>query len=379
MNRLRNLFRAFYYFLGASTGVFMPYWTLYLQSLGFNAKQIGELMTLALISRMVAPIFWGWIADRNGTCQMRIIRITLLVTCLIFSSVFLVLGYYWMGLVMILFIFFWNSVPLFEVVTLNTLCFSEHYSYIRLWASIGIIISSMIVGSLLSHWGYNLIPVILFMFLSMLWIVSLSIPEQMTHSESVSIRVVFRRPGVLAFLSTCLFMQAGHGPLYIFFSIYLATHHYSSTHIGLLWALSAIAEIGMFSIAPHLLQRFSLRQLILVSVFLAGLRWLIIGFFVDSSLLILLAQLLHAATSGLFHIAAIALILQYFTGNTQSRGQALYSSLSFGAGGAIGSFYSGYLWDLVGPEKTFLMAVAVTLVAFWSALHIQSDSSGSEN
>ncbi|MCK5889705.1 MAG: MFS transporter, partial [Methylococcales bacterium] len=68
------------------------------------------------------------------------------------------------------------------------------------------------------------------------------------------------------------------------------------------------------------------------------------------------AQLLHAASFGSAHVVAIHLVHQYFGEQHQGKGQALYSSLSFGLGGMIGSLYSGYFWELYGAW--FVYAVA---------------------
>ena len=56
----------FYFFYFAFIGAFAPYWSLYLQSLEFNALQIGVLMSLLLITRIFSPSVWGWLADHTG-------------------------------------------------------------------------------------------------------------------------------------------------------------------------------------------------------------------------------------------------------------------------------------------------------------------------
>jgi PPP family 3-phenylpropionic acid transporter len=48
----------------------------------------------------------------------------------------------------------------------------------------------------------------------------------------------------------------------------------------------------------------------------------------------------------------------------QGKGQALYSSLSFGLGGMIGSLYSGYFWDSYGSLIVYAMAAASCFIAF---------------
>ena len=100
----------------------------------------------------------------------------------------------------------------------------------------------------------------------------------------------------------------------------------------------------------------------IASLAFAALRWLVIGYFADSLLMLGVAQLLHAATFGTFHAASIHLVHHYFRGRLQGRGQALYSSLSFGAGGAVGSLASGYVWEGLGAQWTFVVAAATAAV-----------------
>ena len=57
-----------------------------------------------------------------------------------------------------------------------------------------------------------------------------------------------------------------------------------------------------------------------------------------------------------------------FKGEHQGRGQALYSSVSFGAGLALGTLVSGYLWENLGSMQIFLfsalMSTGALVVAF---------------
>lgn len=138
---------------------------------------------------------------------------------------------------------------------------------------------------------------------------------------------------------------------------------YSKTLIGQLWALGVIAEVLVFLFMHHLLRQFGARTVLITSLLLAALRWILIGNFPASLPVLLCAQLLHAATFGTFHAAAIHLVHHYFTGRHQGRGQALYSSLSFGAGGALGSLLSGYLWNSSGPGFVFGVSSMITFLA----------------
>jgi PPP family 3-phenylpropionic acid transporter len=125
-----------------------------------------------------------------------------------------------------------------------------------------------------------------------------------------------------------------------------------------------IAEVGVFLLMYRLVSKFGLRNLLLISLLLAVVRWLLIGLFPEHLGVMLLAQCLHAATFGVYHAAAIQLIHTYFKGRHQGKGQALYSSLSFGAGGAIGSLYSGYVYDYFGALPMFVIAAGLSSLAF---------------
>jgi PPP family 3-phenylpropionic acid transporter len=80
--------------------------------------------------------------------------------------------------------------------------------------------------------------------------------------------------------------------------------------------------------------------------------------------LVLAAQVLHAATFGSAQAAAIEVIHRLFRGRHQAKGQALYNSLAFGAGGTVGGLYAGYTWDALGPQITFTIAAACAALAF---------------
>src|SRR5512142_727608 len=56
----------FYFFYYAFVGMFAPYWSLYLQSIHFSAIEIGMLMSMQPVMRMIAPNISGWLADHTG-------------------------------------------------------------------------------------------------------------------------------------------------------------------------------------------------------------------------------------------------------------------------------------------------------------------------
>jgi PPP family 3-phenylpropionic acid transporter len=363
---------SFYFVYFAALGAMLPYWGLYLKSLGFGAGEIGALIAVMMATKMLAPNVWGVIADRTGR-RMAVVRVASLLAVVAFAGVFAARGFWPLALVVATFSFFWNAaLPQFEAVTLNHLGDRAHrYSGIRLWGSIGFIVTVVLLGPLLDRFGAGLLPGVLLALFGAIWLSSLAVPEhplarQAAHREPFW--AIVRRRDVLALLVVCFLMQASHGPYYGFYSIYLEGHGYSRELIGRLWALGVVAEIVVFMLMHRLLPRFGVRRLLLASLALATARWLLIGGFVGSLPVLVGAQLLHAASFGVYHAVAIGLIHGFFAGGHQGRGQAIYSSLSFGAGGAVGSLYAGYLWERAGAGMTFVVAALMSAAALAVAL-----------
>ncbi|MGH8120785.1 MAG: MFS transporter, partial [Gammaproteobacteria bacterium] len=185
------------------------------------------------------------------------------------------------------------------------------------------------------------------------------------HESDVSgLAYILSSREVPAFFGICFLMLASHGPYYTFYSIYLEDNGYSKTVIGEMWALGVIAEVLIFMFMRHILGMFRLKILLMSSLLFACLRWLLIGLLVDSMAWLIFAQVLHAATFGLYHVVAIQYVHRFFKGRLQGRGQALYSSTSFGAGMAVGSVVSGYIWNSAGAGFCFAAAAGLSLLAF---------------
>ena len=358
----------FYLFYFALLGATAPYLALYFHHLGFSSARIGELVAIPMLMRCVAPNLWGWLGDYTGR-RLLIVRLGALCTLLSFSLIFVSKSYAWLALVMALHAFFWHAVlPQFEVITFAHLCQQpERYSQIRLWGSIGFILAVVIVGRLFEWLDLDIYPAAVLVIMAGIVLCSLWVPGAQPSSQGRNALVggfiqQLRRPGVLAFFACVALMQMSHGPYYTFLTLHLEDLGYSRGVIGLLWALGVVAEVLMFMAMRRILLAFSVRRVLMVSFLLAALRWLMLGSFAEYLWVLLLAQLLHAATFGSFHACAMAFVQRSFAPGQQGQGQALYATLA-GIGGAVGALYAGYSWNTLGPTITFSMASAAALAA----------------
>lgn len=364
----------FYFFYFAVVGALIPYWGVYLKSLGYSSQDVGVISAIILATRIIAPNFWGWLADRTQK-RLRIIRVGSFLAMLIFAGILVDSRYWWLVMVVSCYTFFWHAVlPQFEVITLGYLGNNySRYGQIRLWGSIGFMVAVVGLGWVFDFFPIRYLPVFILSFLALIWLSSLSLKDMTVKQYAQShsgILVIVMQPTVLCFLVVSFLLQFSHGPYYTFYTLYLVDNYdYSRSSAGLLWALGVLAEVAIFIVMFKLLQFFSLRALLLFSLLITTLRWLLIGYGAESLVILLLAQLMHACSFGVAHSVSIELVRNYFSGGHQGQGQALYSSFSFGAGGAAGALAGGMMWD-ASATNTFLVAalsagIALVLCYLW--------------
>ncbi|RTZ67040.1 MAG: MFS transporter [Aquificaceae bacterium] len=357
---------AFYLFFFAALGAFVPYWSLYLQDLHFSPAEIGEIMAIAMASKIVAPYLWGWLADHYGK-RLQIIQLTALLAALLFAGIFLRADYLWVALITALFGFFWNaSLPLYEALSLNHLgARVSEYSHIRIWGSVGFIVSVVALPLGFKAYGFIIIPVALLVLLVLMSLTTFLITDKPYHAKEASqksIWIIVQQPIVIAFLVVCTLQVASHGAYYTFYSLYLRDNGYSAVFTGWMWALGVMAEMVVFIAMHSILQRYNAGLLLALALLGTAIRWYLLAYFVNFFPLLLLVQVLHAVSFGLFHAAAIHLVHDLFPGRLQGRGQALYAGLCFGLGGAVGNLCSGYAWLPLGATMTFIASGFVALI-----------------
>lgn len=359
---------AYYFFYFAFVGAFSPYFGLYLSSIGFSAWDIGVVMSLMQVMRMLAPNLWGWLADRLGS-KMPVVRVAGGASLAGFCIFFMTEHFAGAFLAMALMSFFWSaSLPLVETLTLAHLRSAIHrYGAIRLWGSVGFIVAVLVLGWLLDSLPMVAVLWACALLLAGVFLCSLLMPEAevpLRADDTASLAGILRVPQVRGLFGACFFMSCAHGALYVFYSIYLDAHGYSKALIGGLWTLGVAAEIAVFVYMPWLMKQVSLRTLMLAALACAVLRFQLIGLGAGSLAVLVFAQLLHGATFGAFHAASVAAVNQWFAGRHHARGQALYGSVSFGAGGMVGGLVSGWVWAPWGGAGAFVLGSVFAAAGF---------------
>jgi PPP family 3-phenylpropionic acid transporter len=356
---------AWYFMYFAFIGAYLPYFGLYLESLNLSPTEIGILMSLGQVVRMLVPALWGWLSDRSGR-RAPIVRASAVFSFVSFGTYFFSDSLVsLLGATLLLHLFWSGALPLVEALTFAHLHDDpEAYGRIRLWGSLGFIVAVLGVGVVLDSQSMQSFLWCSWGMLAILILVAWGLQEGPnlpgTQQQPKSGKLTDTR--VIVLLVAGFFMAAAHGPLYVFYSIHLVGYGYGKTLAGGLWSIGVVAEILIFLVMPRLSRRFPLKQILVASFTLAVLRFLLIGWWIDSLPWLVFAQVLHGATFGSHHAATVAALNRWFPAGQQGRVQALYGSLSFGAGGMFGALLAGKIWETYDAAVTFSMASGLALI-----------------
>lgn len=357
---------SFYFFYFALVGALSPYFSLYLHDIGLTAQSIGTVNAVIMGTKIIAPNLWGWLCDRTGK-RLRIISIGSFFAVMCFGGFF-----YWKTLLPILFItfvysFFWNAVlSQFDTVTIQYLKKdSNRYSQVRLWGSVGFIVTVVVLGWLFDSVSIEYLIPIAWVLLMFVWLSTLTLKEPSIDAhETAAIHwlSLLKKPHIICFFIAAFLLQFSFGAYYTFFSLHLESFNYSRMSIGLLWALGVFCEVILFIFIHRFMSKKNVPKIFFWSLVLTGFRWLTIAFFTDSLALMIMVQTIHALSFGACHAACIELIRQFFSKSNIGQGQALYSALTFGAGGALGAMSGGFLWG-IGSQLLFSVSAVAVFVA----------------
>lgn len=367
---------ACYFFFFSILGTMIPYLGVFFENRGFNPQEIGFLLAILMATRIVAPNVWAKVADRTGM-RAELVKMGAGAAMLAYLSFFYHGGFVYMALSLALYTFFWNAIlAQLEVITLETLGENaSRYGQIRSFGSIGYICLVVGAGFAIGQWGTEVLPYIgLVLFTGML-VCALPLPANRAMRPQGQERqpLKWTKP-ILWFMVSAMLLQMSAGPFYGFFVLYLKQAGYTEAAAGIFVALGAMAEIVMFMFAPRLLGRYGVNTLLVVSIAMTAVRWLLVAFGVESMLLLGLSQVLHAFTFGLTHAASIQFVHRHFDASHRSQGQALYASLSFGVGGALGTWICGYIWgDGSGAVWSWVFAAGCAFTAMLAVFFIPKD------
>jgi PPP family 3-phenylpropionic acid transporter len=128
------------------------------------------------------------------------------------------------------------------------------------------------------------------------------------------------------------------------------------------WALASIAEIVVMIRSRWIFSRLSYENVLMLSFVVATMRWFLSGIAVSPHWVLLL-QIFHCVTYGLFHMASILYMDLLSPDDTKTFGQAVNNATTYGLGLMAGFFFSGFLYEHTSAVTMFFVSSLLSLVA----------------
>jgi len=348
-------------------GIALPFFPVWLSSLAMTDWEIGMVLAVPLVVRVISAPIAGAIADRIGD------RASVLVwsgamslataVALLFAENFwpVLLLYTLQGIV------YAPYLPITDAIALSGVRrWNFDYSSMRFWGSVAFIVATMAGGWLSGIFGGAMVlPAMTVGFVSTVIaaFVAPRIGKPRRPSPISALAVAPAAPtrqlDVQLMLIGAALVNASHGMFYAFAAILWGAEGFSGTTIGLLFSVGVAAEIVFFIFAARMRRHFSLWAMIITGCFFAILRWIIfphdLGF---SGYMVL--QCLHALTYASIHVGVQGRIVERVAEQKEASTQGLYFFYN-GILMALTTFLSGYLYAWYGIAGFYAMSLVAAL------------------
>ena len=351
-------------------GMVLPFLPPWLLSLGLAPAAIGFLLALVPLSKLAAPWIWGGLADRSARRRSLLVVSTAAAAVAFYalgkqrelSSLVVIMAFYA--------ICFAPGIPFIEASALEQAELRKFaYGKIRFWGSLAFATVSAGYGALADrlttavYFGLGAVALVIGAAAAALLPEARrpgAHPAQSAEEEPGAIAPSRHRLGTIRLLLACAMMQASHGAYYTFYSIRLDDLGYSSTVVGLFWALAVVCEVLLLLRIDDVIDRLGTGTTLRIGLGAAAVRWVVIGSTGDPVWLGL-AQSLHAWTYAAFHVAALREVYGRFGPASRTKGQTIYSGATYGLGFFVGTLAAGFLAELIGLSALFRVSAAVAL------------------
>ena len=365
-------FALFLFCYYAHAGTWSTYATLFFADKGMTVAQIGVLMSMIQVLRIVGPNVWGHVADHYDR-RVLVLRMAGCAALVGFSGFFFgsSFGHFMLAMI-VLNLFTSGQAPICEALMLSEMKGDlTYYGRIRMWGSIGFIVSVTLASVALEHYGIMTLPWVaaaLLVFTILAAFRLKDVPRRVHKEAPPLLRALLRRREVIAFFLSTALMVSAHTSLYTFYSLYLERNGYSKTVIGAMWSLGVLAEVLLFYFQAPLFKRWGAMRMMYLALGVAVARFVMIGAGSHILWLMVAAQVMHAATFALHHSSSVMTLQRWFSGPLQARGQALYMSISYGIGGSLGGLFLAQWWERAGAESVYYVAAVLALLSAAAAV-----------
>lgn len=363
----------FYFFYYAYLGLFRPFMPSFLDSSGLGAKQIGSVFLLISAATLFSAPGWGRRADKHGWRSLFLTGFPL-VAVIIMTPLIVFPGYYQAILIaLVQGALVVPLVPLADAVTIERSHASGwRYGRIRLWGTVGFLLTSSFGGFLAEHLGWD---AVMFVMMGVIFMLSwggyrLKASSQPVKNEdtasspskSPSRFETLRRPVVFLFLAGTVLYQTAFGTYNLFFGIHIEKIAATSKWISIGWTIATLSEILFFTIVDSIQKKIGAVGIMALAMVSAIFRWFFLAH-TDSLVVIVLLQVLHGVMLGGFTTGAVMFAASLFPSSQKTFAQGLHNAAYNGLGGILAAVVASQAYGYGGASVAYLISALLSVGA----------------
>lgn len=369
--RLRSFLPGFYFLSFAALGSFVPYLALELEARGASGWLLAGTLGMLPLGRLLAGPTWSVLADRTNAPGLMIRAGAVLA---LLGAVALVVGPLG-SLVLASLLFAVGRAPLGPLVDGLALRALEGdrdaYGHIRLFGSLGFLVSTFAAGAARDHLGLD--PLLLGLAASgaLALLVQALPPVDAPRRVAIgpALGELLRDPVILGLFGAASLHFSVHVATTSFLAVHLEALGHATTWTGGALAFGVAVEVGVMATARWWLGRFGPRRLFLLALALALPRWGAMAL-VSDPVAIVAVQGLHGLTFGLFWLTGVALFAGRARPEVAHSAQAVFAAAVGGVGALLGMVGGSLLVDAEGTWAIFhagvLLAGLALALATWA-------------
>lgn len=371
--RLRLFYLAYY----GGVGAYLPYFAPYLRGLGYSGEQIGTVQMVGPLVAVPAALGWAAAADRMRDPARALRWATawslLALLALPFATAPLAVG----AILLLHGLGDRAVVPLVDSVTVE---WSRHhgtasYARIRLFGSLGYALLATAAGLWLTARGARpgdrLVPILYVACVAGYALLARGLPSPPPAASRPRFREMAALLGdrrLLVLLLVCAVHWAATAPYHLMTGLLVRDLGLPPAVTGLAMTTGVAAEVAALLAFPRIASAAPLRTVLAVAFAASALRWGLV-WRAGSATAVVLLQLFHFFTFGLFWAAAVEAMSRLVPSRLRATGQAVFAAVVFGAGNAVGYQLSGLGYDRFGGAAPLFAGAGVAdLVALALAL-----------
>ncbi|MBX9457427.1 MAG: MFS transporter [Rhizobium sp.] len=361
-------------------GIGLLYFPAMLQDLGMSDVEIGLIVSIPFLVRMIGMPVGAFLADRVSDRAIILVWSSAVslatAVVMLFAQSFwpIALFYGLQGL------FYAPFVPISEAILVSGVRrWGFDYGFLRMWGSVAFVVSTLTGGWLLELYGGAMVLPAMAFFFGVTTLVAIAAPRLGRPAPStrpleeapVTHRSPFWQADFVLVIIGAAIVQGSHGLLFAFATNFWTAHGISGVQISFLWTAGVVAEIVLFFLSGRYLARYSNLSLVLFGCVVAVLRWSLFPL-LDGFWSYLLLQASHAFTFAIIHVGIQRFLMERIGEDRGASAQGFYQFF-ISIFTVLATWASGFIYHAYGVKGFYIMALvaAVGVASVVAAMFVQ--------